>query len=114
MKNLFKVNLLTYLFVLLLFLIEPIYGALAQLALGIIQLIIATYIKSKSTKYSKKNQNLLSNYWILIAIWLIAYVLFANLLTLEKYNYLFMFIIPMCIGLYFVILNYLISKTCKV
>lgn len=110
MKNTFTFNLVTYLFVILLFLVEIVYGALAQLALGIIQLIIALYLQTKSYQYSKANKKLLSYYWIQIAIWLISYIVFANLLTLKDYNILFLFIIPMCIGLYLVLVNYQISK----
>lgn len=110
MKNTFTFNLVTYLFVILLFLVEIVYGALAQLALGIIQLIIALYLQTKSYQYSKANKKLLRYYWIQIAIWLISYIVFANLLTLKDYNILFLFIIPMCIGLYLVLVNYQISK----
>ena len=110
MRNIFTFNLITYLFVLLLFLVEIVYGALAQLALGVIQLIIAIFLQTKSYQYSKTNKKLLSYYWIQIAIWLIAFVLFANLLTLKDYNAIFLFIIPMCIGLYLVFVNYQISK----
>ncbi|QXP61406.1 hypothetical protein [Olleya sp. HaHaR_3_96] len=110
MRNTFIFNLVTYLFVILLFLAAPIYGALAQFALGIIQLIIAIYLKTKSAHYSKGLQQLLSYYWIQIALWFTAYVLFANLLTLNDYNYLFLFIIPMCIGLYLVFVHYLVVQ----
>ena len=110
MRNLLSFNLITYLFVILLFLIEIVYGALAQLVLGIIQLIIALYLQTKSYQYSKANKKLLSYYWIQIAIWLISYVVFANLLTLKDYNAIFLLIIPMCIGLYLVFVNYQISK----
>ncbi|SFI73793.1 hypothetical protein [Olleya namhaensis] len=110
MRNLLSFNLITYLFVILLFLVEIVYGALAQLVLGIIQLIIAIYLQTKSYQYSKANKKLLSYYWIQIAIWLISYVVFANLLTLKDYNAIFLLIIPMCIGLYLVFVNYQISK----
>ena len=110
MRSLLSFNLVTYLFVILLFLIETLYGALAQLALGIIQLIIALNLQTKSYQYSKANQKLLRYYWAQIAIWLVSYIIFANLLTLKDYNFLFLFIIPMCIGFYLVLVNYQISK----
>lgn len=111
MKSTFYFNLVCYLIVIIAYISSYIYGAIFQLFLGCIQLTFATLIYKDSRKTKNRfSLKLLSIYGYSIIICLIIYIVLANFTETKELHTLFPFIIPMLIGLYFVLLTFLTRK----
>ena len=77
-------NLIFYLFTLSLYLYETIYGALIQIILGIIQIVIAISINSNIKKLNNYSIKLINIYWILIGLWLSTTILIKVIFDLQN------------------------------
>ena len=106
MKITRKINKIALIATLLLYL-TIFLGLLSQIALGVIQIIIATYITAKyfsNSRYTKKH---LSLYWSFVFLEFVLMLIFFNHTTSNDfYQILILMIFPMAIAIYFtVILN---------
>lgn len=110
MKISFQFNLTLYLIVIGLYIYQPILGALGQFLLGLIQLLLAIKISLEIDLGNDKTKKYLKYYWRTILIWLsvITLIIIAN--QIEKHKILIMYVIPMAIGFYFLLVTYLIQK----
>jgi len=103
-------NLIFYLFTLSLYLYEIIYGALIQIVLGIIQIVIAISINSNIKKLNNYSIKLLNIYWILIGLWLSTTILIKAIFGLQNVFIPLLLVTPMIIGTYFTIVLFKIQK----
>lgn len=103
-------NLIFYLFTLSLYLYETIYGALIQIILGIIQIVIAISINSNLKKLNNHSRRLINIYWILIGLWLSTTILIKAFFGLQNVFIPLLLVTPMIIGTYFTIVLFKIQK----
>ncbi|MBJ2174925.1 hypothetical protein JBL43_11800 [Aureibaculum sp. A20] len=90
-----------------------IYGMIASLGLGVIQLFLGIVLVVYSKEFSNKHQNYLKIYWILAILNITAIIIVTE--TRHGLNSYYAatltFIIPMFIASYFVYLTYQIQKS---
>ncbi len=110
MKNLCFTNTLFYLLVIGLYLYEPILGALGQIGLGSFQFIIALKLISEVKKENNIGHKNLKMYFRIMLIWLTLFIIFMCTKIITDYYIVILFISPMVIGLYFVVVTYLFYK----
>lgn len=110
MKTQSYLNLIFYLFTLSLYLYETIYGALIQIILGIIQILIAISISSNVKKLNKYSIRLINIYWILIGLWFSITILIKVIFNLQNVFIPLLLVTPMIIGTYFTIALFKIQK----
>lgn len=110
MKKSLLFNLIIYLIVIGLYLYQPILGAIGQFALGIIQLILAIKITLEVHLISNKTKSLIKYYWLSIFIWTCLLVFLIITSQIEKFSKIILYVVPMTIGLYFLVVIYLIKK----
>jgi len=113
MRNIHHSNIIFYTIVVLLYIFQPILGALFQFGLGIFQLIIAWIIKVDSSKYGLLTASLIKYYWLSLFLWGIIIVFSIIYSFLNRHFQLIMLVIPMIIGLYLVVITYCSSKFLK-
>ena len=90
-----------------------IYGMIASLCLGVIQLFLGIILVVYSKEFSKKHQNDLKIYWILAILNIMALIIISETRfgINSYYTATLTFIIPMFIASYFVYLTYQIQKS---
>jgi len=110
MKKIHYLNTTVYLIVVALYIYEPVLGALAQIALGVFQLVLAIRLSMDINELKTIGRKALKIYWYTILIWFIS-ILFLTLTSfLEKYGLTILYVFPMTIGLYFTVVTFLIKK----
>ncbi|RZN82612.1 MAG: hypothetical protein EVB11_07795 [Winogradskyella sp.] len=110
MKIAFYFNLVVYLTVIALYINETVIGAISQFFLGLFQLVFAIKLSFTFNLAIQKTKKHLNYYWRSILIW-IALVIIMIILPEDKYaSMVIVFGLSMIIGLYFVIITYLIYR----
>ena len=110
MKKLFYMNTIIYSIILALYIYTTILGAIGQIGLGIFQIMIAILISNDIKKGNNLGYKALKAYWYIVLSWLIAFMLFLTNNKLDGFSSSILYIIPMTIGFYFVIVTFLIYK----
>ncbi|RNC83472.1 MAG: hypothetical protein ED556_13015 [Winogradskyella sp.] len=108
-------NLILYITVVSLYIYQPILGALTQIGLGIFQFVFAITLLDNNQFSKRINKKALRFYFILVFVWFISIIisLFNSSLNHENYSITILLVIPMIIGLYFVIVTILTLKKHK-
>jgi len=110
MKNIHYFNTTVYLIVIAIYLYQPVYGALSQIGLGILQLVLAIRLSLDLKEFKPIGRKALRIYWYTVLVWFISFLILIFGLTDEHYVLVFVYIVPMSIGLYFVLVTYLTYK----
>ena len=110
MKSIYRFNLIIYLIVVGLYIYEPVSGALGQFGLGIFQLIFAIKMSLEKNNYSTLVIKHINTYWWSILFWIFSTIIIFVLFDYENFGEILLFVCPMLIGLYFVIITYLTQK----
>tara|TARA_R110000796_G_scaffold34235_13_gene88561 strand:- start:1734 stop:2078 length:345 start_codon:yes stop_codon:yes gene_type:complete len=110
MKKLFYFNVLIYITIIGLYIYATILGAIGQIGLGAFQIIIAILISTDIKKTNNLGYKALQIYWYFVLAYSIAFILFITSDSLNNFSSSILYIIPMTIGFYFVIVTFLIYK----
>tara|TARA_R110002033_G_scaffold12697_5_gene38503 strand:- start:594 stop:938 length:345 start_codon:yes stop_codon:yes gene_type:complete len=110
MKKLFYMNTIIYSIILALYIYTTILGSIGQIGLGIFQIIIAILISTDIKKANNLGYKALQIYWYFVLAYSIAFMLFITSDSLNNFSSSILYIIPMTIGFYFVIITFLIYK----
>lgn len=113
MKNTHYLNSTMYFAIIAAYIYAPLLGAFCQIGLGIFQFITAVQITNDSHRFNEKVIKFMSYYWLSTFVWLLA--LISSIITdyIKVHFKTILLIIPMVIGLYFVIVTYIYSKNIK-
>ena len=107
MKNILYFNAVIYFIIVGLYIFEFMIGALGQILLGLIQLIIAIGLSIDIKRKNNLGYKSLKIYWFAVLAWILL-VIFNSTLNLNSETTIL--VLPMIIGFYFLIVNYLIYK----
>ncbi len=110
MKTIHRINTVIYLTIIGLYIFQPILGALAQIGLGITQLIFAIKMTLEIEALSTLTTKCIKGYWLSIVLWLLVILLLSIFSNLDNYFISLFLVCPMIIGFYFVIITYLSQK----
>ena len=110
MKNTFYTNTIIYFAIVGLYIYTPILGALGQIGLGVYQIVIAVLISSDIKPANNLGYTGLKIYWYAVLTWFISFIIFLSSSIFKGYDMHILYIIPMILGFFFVIVNYLIYK----
>lgn len=113
MKNIHYTNILFYVTIIGLYLFQPVLGALSQIGLGAFQFVIAVKLIDDVQTNNKIGHNALKIYWCLVFVWFSIFMVYLFTDILNQHLVSILYIIPMFIGLYFIITTYLIRKNQK-
>lgn len=88
------------------------FGMYAQLALGVVQLLLALIILLGINKHNKTIKRHIANYWIMTLLNLLIILIIhkTNLINNGALTISFVFVSPMLIASYFVYITHLIQK----
>jgi hypothetical protein len=106
-------NILFYFTIIGLYIYEPVLGALGQMGLGIFQFVLGMKLIDDIKKHNTIGHKSLKIYLYLLLVWLIVFMIFLFTEFLKPYTRSILYIIPMLIGLYFIVVTYLIYKNHK-
>ncbi|MDH7444827.1 hypothetical protein [Aquimarina sp. 2201CG14-23] len=109
MKTIHKVNKWSFIITLLLY-ITVYFGLLAQVLLGLIQIIIALNMLFNWNSFSKKNKIHLGSYFLLVITY--GLILLTDIGN-TSFILIYLTVVPMSIAAYFVYITYRIKK-CQV
>lgn len=107
MKNICYLNTTIYLSIIGLYIYQPILGALGQIGLGVFQIAIAIILSNNIEHDNNLGYKSLKIYWYSILAYII---LIISSSILREINQVTLFVIPMILGVYFVIVTFLIHK----
>jgi hypothetical protein len=110
MKSLHRINAIIYAAIIALYIYQPILGALAQIGLGIFQIVLAIMITQNMHKIKPIVRKHLKMYWLSIIIWIFSIALISMFSNIDHVFRSMLLVCPMLIGFYFVIITYLNQK----
>lgn len=108
-------NILLYFTVIALYIIQPIIGALGQIGLGVFQFIYALTLINHNKTPNSVAKKALKIYWLLVIVWVLTTII-TTTTSLSNSNDFFLaliYITPMTIGFYFLVVTYLFNKKTK-